>query len=323
MPERQILTQISPRAWEHPADRAALNTLRALPGFDEVVKKVFAVLGEKGVRQLFLANAVRVGPRQRPKLDELYSEVLATLDCDTRWDLYVSQTPVANAMAVGMDRPFIVVNSGMLTILDREERRNVLAHEVGHIMSGHATYTTIALLLILLGARNMPWLAGIAFLPIQLALLEWYRKAEFTADRAGLLGSQDLKSSMSVYLKLAGGGAGDDEIDLDAFLAQAAEYETEGDAVDRVWKVLNTAFQTHPFATVRAAELQRWVSAGDYDRILRGEYPRRGTDDRPLTEDYAEAGSYYRQKAQDAYNTASDVLTRARDAFTDRMRRGS
>jgi len=323
VPERQILTQISPRAWEHPADRAALNTLRALPGFDEVVKKVFAVLGEKGVRQLFLANAVRVGPRQRPKLDELYSEVLATLDCDTRWDLYVSQTPVANAMAVGMDRPFIVVNSGMLTILDREERRNVLAHEVGHIMSGHATYTTIALLLILLGARNMPWLAGIAFLPIQLALLEWYRKAEFTADRAGLLGSQDLKSSMSVYLKLAGGGAGDDEIDLDAFLAQAAEYETEGDAVDRVWKVLNTAFQTHPFATVRAAELQRWVSAGDYDRIVRGEYPRRGTDDRPLTEDYAEAGSYYRQKAQDAYNTASDVLTRARDAFTDRMRRGS
>ena len=323
MPDRLPLTQISPRAWEHPADRAALNTLRALPGFDEVVKKVFAVLGEKGVRQLFLANAVRVGPRQRPQLDELYSDVLKTLDCDTRWDLYVSQTPIANAMAVGMDRPFIVMNSGMLTILDREERRNVLAHEVGHIMSGHATYTTIALLLIMLGARNMPWLAGIAILPIQLALLEWYRKAEFTADRAGLLGSQDLQSSMSVYLKLAGGAAGDDSIDLDAFLAQAAEYETEGDAVDRVWKVLNTAFQTHPFATVRAAELQRWVRAGDYDRILRGEYPRRGADDRPLGEDYAEAGTYYRDKAQQAYNTATDVLSRARDAFTDRMRRGS
>jgi hypothetical protein len=128
---------------------------------------------------------------------------------------------------------------------------------------------------------------------------------------------------MSVYLKLAGGAAGDDAIDLDAFLAQAAEYETEGDAVDKVWKVLNTAFQTHPFATVRAAELQRWVRAGDYDRIIRGEYPRRGADDRPLGDDYAEAGTYYRDKAQQAYNTATDVLSRARDAFTDRMRRGS
>ena len=87
--------------------------------------------------------------------------------------------------------------------------------------------------------------------------------------------------------------------------------------------MLNTAFQTHPFATVRAAELQRWVQGGDYDRILRGEYPRRGSDDRPLGDDYAEAGTYYRQKAQDAYNTASDVLSRARDAFSDRMRRGS
>ena len=46
MPDRQTLTQISPRAWEHPADRAALNTLRSLPGFDEVLRKVLSVLGE-------------------------------------------------------------------------------------------------------------------------------------------------------------------------------------------------------------------------------------------------------------------------------------
>ena len=52
------LPLISSRAWEHPADRAALNTLRAIPGFDEVVKKVAGLITERGVRQLFLANAV-------------------------------------------------------------------------------------------------------------------------------------------------------------------------------------------------------------------------------------------------------------------------
>jgi hypothetical protein len=78
------LTGISSTAWEHPADRAALNTLRALPGFDEVVRKVAGFFGERGVRQLFLANAVRVGPDQRPKLDALYGEVLATLDAPRR-----------------------------------------------------------------------------------------------------------------------------------------------------------------------------------------------------------------------------------------------
>ena len=60
-------------AWEHPADRAALQTLRAIPGFDEVVRKVMGLIGERGVRLFFTADAVRVGPRQRPKLDALYT----------------------------------------------------------------------------------------------------------------------------------------------------------------------------------------------------------------------------------------------------------
>ena len=76
MPDRKILTDIASTAWEHPADRAALNALRALPLFDEVVRKVVGFFGDTGVRQLFLANAVLVGPDQRPGLHELYEEVL-------------------------------------------------------------------------------------------------------------------------------------------------------------------------------------------------------------------------------------------------------
>jgi len=105
MAARKVLTQIAPTAWEHPADRAALNTLRAIPGFDELVRKIMGALGERGVRHLFTANAVRVGPRQRPKLDALYTEVLETMDWPERPELFVAQTPIANAMAVGFDKP--------------------------------------------------------------------------------------------------------------------------------------------------------------------------------------------------------------------------
>src|SRR5213075_1127206 len=154
-------------------------------------------------------------------------------------DLYVTQTPVANAMAVGFQRPFIVMNSGILEILDEDERRAVLAHEVGHVMSGHPTYTTLAIILLAVGISNLPFLAGIALLPFQLALLEWYRKSEFSADRAALLGTQDVRKSQSVNLKLAGGPTLDDPIDLDAFLAQAAEYETMTGPWDRVWQFIN------------------------------------------------------------------------------------
>lgn len=316
MPQRIVLTQIGSAAWEHPADRAALNTLRALPGFDEVVRKVAGFFGERGVRQLFLANAVRVGPLQRPRLDAIYTEVLETLDWPVRHELYVSQTPLANAMAVGFDKPFIVLNSGMLALLTEDEQRAVIAHELGHIMSGHATYTTLALIIMSLGLSNLPFLAGLALLPFELALLEWYRKAEFSADRAGLLGGQSPMDSMGVFLKLAGGDGNGDRIDTDAFLAQAAEYEGDAGLIDKVWQVINTAFKTHPFGTVRAAELQRWVQAGEYDRVLRGEYPRRGPEgERPLTEDYSDAADYYAQQARSAVNTLNDSLGKARDAF--------
>ena len=148
---RVVLTQISSVAWEHPADRAALQTLRALPGFDEIIRKVAAAISDRGVRHLFTASAVRVGPRQRPKLDALWTEVLATFDWPKRPQLYVTQTPVVNAAAVGFNDPFVVLNSATLKLLDREEQRDVLAHELGHIISGHVTYSTIAIILLQFG----------------------------------------------------------------------------------------------------------------------------------------------------------------------------
>jgi Zn-dependent protease with chaperone function len=315
------LTAISSRAWEHPADRAALNALRALPGFDEALKRVMGLLGERGVRQLFLANAVRVGPQQRPRLNALYAEVLETLDAPERWDLYVAQTPVANAMAVGFQRPFIVFNSGALEILDEGERRAVLAHEVGHIMSGHPIYTTLAVLLLAIGLANIPM--GIALLPFELALLEWYRKSEFSADRAALLGTQNVRETQTVNLKLAGGPTLDDPIDLDTFLAQAREYETMAGPWDKVWQFINTVFRTHPFATVRAGELQRWIESGEYEKILAGDYIRRGQEPPPLTDDFKQAGGYYSDRAREAMNTVGDVMSRARDAFNQAWKGGT
>ncbi|HLV26203.1 MAG TPA: M48 family metallopeptidase [Gemmatimonadales bacterium] len=324
------LPNISPLAWEHPADRAALNTLRALPGFDEVVKRILGFFGERGVRYFFLANAVRVGPNQRPKLDALYNEVLETLDWPgsvadasgvraPRPQLYVTQSPIVNAAAVGFADPFIVINSETLRLLDREEQRFILAHEVGHIISGHVVYRTIALILIIIGIRNLPFLAGLAVMPFQLALLEWYRKSEFSADRAGLLGLQDPRAAMRVFLQMAGGDPVGDEVDLDDFLRQAAEYETEGGAWDAVLKLLNTAFRDHPFGTVRAAELQRWVNSGAYEKVLAGDYPRRG-DPGSFSDDLTDASGYYGDQVKDFAGRLGDSLRRAGDAFSEAFR---
>lgn len=317
---RRKLDEIAPVSWEHPADRAALQTLRAIPGLDELVRRVMSFLGERGVRQLFTADSVRVNERQRPALNTLYNEVLDTLDWPERPDLFVTQTPFVNAMAVGFQKPFIVVHTGALSMLAEPQQRVLLGHEVGHVMSGHSTYSTLALLFLSFGFNAIPGL-GLIALPIQLALLEWYRKAEFSADRAGLLASQEPLDAMRMFLLFAGGKAGPDEINLDEFLAQAQQYESDTGAIDMLFKLLNVSGRTHPFNTVRAAELQRWIQSGGYDAIMGGAYARRGAPpERPLTDDYADAAGYYGDKMKGMINQVADAARRATDTMSNVFR---
>ena len=79
-------------------------------------------------------------------------------------------------------------------------------------------------------------------------------------------------------------------------------------------------FRTHPFNTARAAELQRWQQSGAYDRILGGDYPRRGEAGRPLGDDMADAADYYGEQSRRAAASVGDVLNRARDAFNSAFR---
>jgi Zn-dependent protease with chaperone function len=323
---RTILTDISPLTWEHPADRAALNTLRAIPGFQQVVNKVASVFGERGVRHLFTANAVRVGPAQRPDLDRLWTDILVTMDWTAvRPQLYVTETPNMNAGAVGFGDPFIVINSAALEHLSRDEVRVMLSHELGHVMSGHVTYRTIAQIIMLVGIGNLPFLAGVALLPFQMAILEWYRKSELSCDRAALLDAQDPDLVLTTFMKLAGGVEYGDSLDLEAFKAQAREYELDGNAWDSVLKAINTVFREHPFFTVRAGELQRWIEGGAYARVLAGDYRRRA-DVKPgqgLGDDVKEAGNYYAGQAKAAMGKVGDSLGRAKDAFTDAFKGGA
>ncbi len=309
--QRRILTQISAVAWEHPADRAALNALRKLPGFDLALRKIFGLFGERALRLAFKANAVRVSPSQYPWIHERLDRVCQVLDVEKPPEVYVSQTPVVNAGAVGLGEPFIVLNSSMLEILSHDEVEAVLGHEVGHILSGHVLYRTLLILILNLVIFRYT-LAGLAIRPILMALLEWYRKSELSSDRAGLLAIQNPETSMSALMHMAGGMRGQ-SLDLDEFIAQSEEYREGGDLLDAVYKVFNILGQTHPFAVIRVAELRDWIDSGAYERILAGEYQRRDEEDeRPYREDLKEAMKGYKDAAHELFDEV--------DAAVDRLR---
>ncbi|MGV9254169.1 M48 family metallopeptidase [Streptomyces sp. NPDC003697] len=324
--QRRRFPGISSRAYEHPADRSALVALRRLSGFDAVFKALSGLLPERSLRLLFLSDSVRVSDQQFAHLNVMLRDACYILDLDTVPQMYVTQDPRPNAMCVGLDEPVIVVTTGLVELLDEEEMRAVVGHEVGHALSGHAVYRTVLLFLTQLAVR-VAWipLGNLAVMGIVTALREWFRKSELSADRAGLLVGQDLRASLRGLMKLAGGNHLH-EMNVDAFLEQAEEYEAGGDLRDSVLKILNVLPRSHPFAAVRAAELKRWAESRDHQRIMDGHYPRRSEDkDAGVGDSFRDSAAHYAGQVRNSKDPLMKLVTDLAGGAGDlggRVRRG-
>jgi Zn-dependent protease with chaperone function len=310
---RVRLPGISSRAYEHPADRSALVALRKLTGFDALFRRLASLFSDRSLRLMFLASSVRASQEQFPGLYQLLLDGASVLDLPEVPELFICQDytllsplgPARNAAALGSDKPFIVITTDLVDLLDTEEMRFVIGHELGHVLSGHTVYRTMLLKLSQLAYR-LAWFA-IAYISLRafvLALEEWYRKSELSCDRAGVLAGQDPAAGRRALMKLAGGSRMS-ELSHDEFLRQAEEYDAVPDVRDSILKLLQLLGTTHPFGVVRFAELDRWVSEGEYESILEGDYPRREDDaDASVREEMKSAAQSY----SDSWGRSADPL---------------
>ena len=313
------LEGISPRAYQHPADRAATAALHKVPYLDEVVRRLVALGYERALRAAALGSSVRLGQDQLPHIWVLHRQSFNALDLEDVPDLYLTQLPFANAATIGVDRPIVVVNSELVRILDDDGRRAVLAHEAAHVHSGHVLYQTAMLILLRLATGvRLPLLAGLPLLAIQLALLEWFRGAELSCDRAAALVTRDpLAVCRSLMVISAGEAAAD--LNLDAFINQAMDYE-EGSGVEKLTRLMQDLRLTHPMPVRRVRALLDWVRAGDYDRIVGGDYVRRGQEP-PLREETDAAQEHYAKRVSDAIGQAGTSISEVGQQLGDWLAR--
>src|SRR6266702_4323158 len=273
---RRRFPGLDPVALQHPYDRAALGALQRVPGLDIVIRKFIELLPERVAYIQNVAQTVRVSKTQCPQLYGLLREASAILDVREP-ELYVAQTPVPNAFTSGHNHPYIVVTTGLLDLMNEDEVLAVLAHELGHIKSGHVLYKTMArgigFLLAIIGDMTL----GIGRLvgrSLEAALLEWDRKSEFTADRAAMLVVQDPQVMLTLMMKLAGGTLFQkDQMNAQQFLKQADLYEeVDANILDRIYKTLLVVPVNHPLTIVRAREIINWSESSEYKDILDGHY---------------------------------------------------
>lgn len=294
IPEQKILTDIDSGSWEHPADKAALSTLKQIPGFDEIIKTVFGLTTERSIKLLHLSSSIRTSPNQFPVIHQLIRKIAAIFDWDYIPEVYVTRSPFFNAGVYGVKEPFIVMNSQLVSNLKTDELMCILAHEMGHIISGHSLYKTLLWMMLNISLTAVP-VSDLLVLPIIAALKEWDRKSELSADRAGLLALQKEEPCYSVLMRMAGAD-NPSELNMNDFFIQADEYENSRKLLDGIHKVLNTIWTSHPFPVIRLTELRNWIAAGEYSKIIGGDYKRRGHNKNTMSEDIKESFEFYKNE---------------------------
>jgi Zn-dependent protease with chaperone function len=312
--------QISPKSYEHPTDRAATAALHSIPLMDKVIKRLVSARRERLIRQIYTGNAVQISEKQVPQLWSRYNRTAYALDIAQVPDLFITQTPSANAMTIGAKNPIVIVYSGLVKDFASTEVDVVLAHELGHVLSEHYYYETALVILSSLivnrsGAGGA--MAGLPMLAIYMVLLEWSRAAELSSDRASALVVGDPLATCQMLMRLAGGAV--EGMSLDAFLAQAARYEEEEDILARWSRAWVEMSLTHPFAVKRARELMVWVNDGSYDRVRGGAYVRRGHEP-PVTRELAAAITHYRDRFLKILGVTAGGVERALRQMEDWLR---
>lgn len=285
---------IDPKTWEHPADKAALSAVKQLKGVDEVFKLLLSLTSERSMKLLMLASSVKVSDKQYSKIDTIINEIVYMFDWNYKPDVFVTQSPIMNAGVLGVKEPFIIINSAIIKNSNEKEIKALIAHEMGHIMSGHSLYKTVIWLLTNISTGILP-IPGIVIYGLLLAMSEWDRKSELTADRVELLALQESTPSYTLLMKLAGA---DDisQVNINEFFNQAKEYEDQKTLVDSIHKLLNSAWISHPYPVIRLQELKAWEMSGYYEQIVDGNYLRRNVFESSFEAEAKEAYDYYRDE---------------------------
>ena len=253
--------KISHEAYAVDADQMALEKVKAIPIFPTVVEKIREYIDDQQQYLLYASSSVRCGINQFPTLHRLLREACATLDL-LEPELYLVNDPTYNAMAVGVAKPFVVLHSGLVRDFTDVELRFVIGHELGHIHCRHLLYKQVVHflpdLLSMAGSfiPGLGQLLKVGTMGLVMALYEWSRQAEFSCDRAGLLACGDVCAAQSALMKLSCGAMQsrfDKEMNLEAFVKQASDYENSDDvnSVARLLFMLKTAAVSHPHSVLR------------------------------------------------------------------------
>lgn len=289
-----VLSDLAYTSYTYPGDQEALAALKAIPGAGPLLAWLDANFSEQITHLSNNEQMVRVNARNFGSLYALVERCCAILSCPVP-DVYITTNPEMNAYTSGQRRTCIVLHSALVEALSPDELCFVIGHEIGHIKAAHGLYRQLGAMAInywdvLASVVPIPGV-GMLRIPLLLAYWEWYRRAEFSCDRAGLLCVQELAPGLNALAKLSGKVAGyEDERDIEETIAQT-EASQEVNKLVLLVSILENSDNTHPFIPLRLKALKEFAQSDAYRQILAGQYDRASQAATPAAESNGGAGA--------------------------------
>lgn len=258
---------ISPSEFIHPEDAAALRQLENIPGFPALVKKLLSLGLEKLQYGINMASAIRLSPTQLPNLYNHLPPICKKLGI-AEPEFYLEMDPNPNAWTFGDTKIYITITSGLVEMMTDEELDAVIAHECGHIMCRHVLYHSLARYI--LNGTDALGILGSLTVPIQYAILYWYRKSELSCDRCASLVTSP-ETVAGVMARFAGGPRElTQHINMQEWAKQADQYDAIRN--DGLWnktlQIYATMGLSHPFNAVRVREILKWGKSSQYRNLI-------------------------------------------------------
>lgn len=233
-----------------------------------------------GLRESLLRDGIRLSEKLSPRIYGIFRAVCQRLEVDASAEVFCVPNASVNAFAAldrrsSQDYYLVGVTSGALESLGDMELCSILGHEMGHILYGNNRLNAL-----ISSDKNNPSLTVLPALGEAL-FLRWRKKAEISADRAGLLASGSFEESAHALMKATFGlSAKNLNLDVSSLVTQIGEIQGRPE-------LMAEAFASHPLLPIRLKALELFAAS---KKAARSGYPlsEPGLDDDTLEEEVDE-----------------------------------
>jgi len=193
--------EINPQiALERQLAEQIYNALQG-PVVEEVLRKIPNSSSDTYWRSNMEGHSLKVDQELLPDIYALCHNVKNKLGVKGKVDFYITGDSTVNAFSVASendDEPDIVnINSGLLDLMNQEELKFVIGHELGHLINKDTALSRLIRFIF----------PAEAAVPVSLAykIRLHSQLAELVADRYGYIATEDLGACVTAFFKMASG----------------------------------------------------------------------------------------------------------------------